>query len=682
MKKTYTKLFALVALIALASVLLCFSVSAENERLTDGVYTYTVKDGKATIVGGGVIDGELVIPSVVDGYPVTAVGSKAYQWNKNITSVVISEGVETIGDGAFYHVSYMETIALPASLSDVGKNPFLHCYHLESIIVDEDSPYYSNDEYGVLFNKDKTKLVRYPMGNEHTSYSIPDTVKTVGSRAFYWSDKLVEITIPDSVTSFEPEAFAFVNITSAVIPDGVTKVEDGLFYGCNELAYVTIPDSVTSIGKNAFTDAVFDTFTISENITSIGDTAFWGCHNLKSITIPSNVKSIGKGAFSDTSLAEVIICDGVEFIGDYAFENCFDLVSVKIPNSVTSIGSCAFGWFFEETDWGDGSYKYSDFTITAGECSAAHKYADKYDFIFIDDGSKDHSFTTVSEKATFETDGSVVTSCECGETKTETYPAVTSVTLSTEKYVYNGKNRTPKVTVKDKEGNVLTKNVDYKLSVASNRSGIGRYTVKVTLIGNYEGTKKVFFYILPGVTSEVKSTARTTSSIKLSWKPVDGAKGYKVYRYSTSKKAYVLAATTEKTSVTVSKLYDGTKYTFRVVAYGETAAGKPYDSAKYALIRTATCTETPTVKLSSTSKGKVKVTWSEVSGETGYQVWYSTSKDGSYKKLSNIATNKNDATASGLTDGKTYYFKVRTYKTTDSGYVYSPFSTVQSIKVK
>ena len=53
-----------------------------------------------------------------------------------------------------------------------------------------------------------------------------------------------------------------------------------------------------------------------------------------------------------------------------------------------------------------------------------------------------------------------------------------------------------------------------------------------------------------------------------------------------------------------------------------------------------------------------------------------------YDELSNIAANKNDATASGLTRGKTYYFKVRTYKTTDSGYVYSPFSTVQSIKVK
>ena len=684
MKKTYKKLFILATLVTAFIAALCFSAGAAEERYQEGYLYYTVADGEATIVGGKDFpEGELVIPGSIGGYPVTAIGKRAFSWNRNIVNVKISEGVKTIGDGAFEESS-VETIVLPASLTDVGEQPFKWCSKLESIIVHEDNEVYSSDANGVLFNKDKTVLVRYPQGNERTSYSIPDTVKTVHNRAFLDSYYLVGVTLPDSITAIEEFAFySCDNLEAVVIPDGVTTIERNTFMLCSKLVSVTIPSGVTKIEDLAF-DACYNLrdVTIPDGVKSIGKGAFDYC-KLKSITIPSSVETIGSYAFEGNPLTEVIISEGVKSIGGYAFGWCEDLKNVKIPNSVTEIGDYAFGYvWYDDEDQFVYRYKIDNFTITAGECSAAHRYAKEYDLEFIDDGSKDHSFTTVSEKATFETDGSVVTSCECGETKTETYPAVTSVTLSTEKYVYNGKNRTPKVTVKDKEGNVLTKNVDYKLSVASNRSGIGRYTVKVTLIGNYEGTKKVFFYILPGVTSEVKSTARTTSSIKLLWKPVDGAKGYKVYRYSTSKKAYVLAATTEKTSVTVSKLYDGTKYTFRVVAYGETAAGKPYDSAKYALIKTATCTETPTVKLSSTSKGKVKVTWSEVSGETGYQVWYSTSKDGSYKKLSNIAANKNDATASGLTDGKTYYFKVRTYKTTDSGYVYSPFSTVQSIKVK
>ena len=682
MKKTSAKIFALVAVLAFALVAMCFTVSARNEILTDGVYSYTVWNGKATIVGGGVNDGELVIPSTVGGYPVIAVGESAYEWNKSITSLVISEGVESIDSSAFDHVSYMETVSLPASLNDVGEGSFLHCYHLESFIVDEDSPYYSTDEYGVLFNKDKTKLIRYPMGNERTSYSVPDTVETIGTKAFYWSQNLVEIVIPDTVTSFEPAAFAFCSkLLTVDLPDGIEKIEDNLFESCG-LTSITIPDSVTVIGEEAFSFCEFESVVIPENVTYIENGAFWFCNKLESITIPASVKLIGEGAFSNTGLAEVIISDGVRFIGDYAFENCSDLVSVTIPNSVTSIGSRAFGWFYYESDWDDGTYKNSDFTITAGECSAAHKYADEHDFKFIDNGSKAHSFTTVTEKATFEKPGSKVSTCECGEIKTETYPAVTSVTLSTEKYVYNGKNRTPKVTVKDSEGNVLTKNVDYKLTVASKRSGIGRYTVKVTLMGNYQGTKNVFFYILPGAASNIKASANKTASLKLSWTAAEGAVGYKVYRYDSAKKTYVSVGTTEKTSITVSKLSAGTKYTFKVVAYGETAAGKSYDSAKYILCKTATCTATPTLKVTSVSKGKVTLSWSQVSGETGYQVWYSTSENGTYKKISNYAGNSTKATESGLTSGKTYYFKIRTYKTTDSGYVYSPFSDVKSVKIK
>ncbi len=258
-----------------------------------------------------------------------------------------------------------------------------------------------------------------------------------------------------------------------------------------------------------------------------------------------------------------------------------------------------------------------------------------------------------------------------------------SVTLSRSKYVYDGKNKTPKVTVKDTRGKVLTKNVDYKLSVASNRSGIGRYTVKVTCIGDYEGSKNVFFYIKPGKTDSVKSASQTTSSVKLSWSAVPGAAGYTVYRYSPSKKAYVKSGTTEGTSFTVNKLYDGTKYTFKVIAYGKTTAGKVYDSESFTLLATATKTATPAIsKLESSSKGKVTLTHTNVSGETGYQAYYSTSKDSGFKKYANFKADTTKCDMKGLTSGKTYYFKVRTYIKTDSGYVYSAWSAVKSVKVK
>lgn len=259
---------------------------------------------------------------------------------------------------------------------------------------------------------------------------------------------------------------------------------------------------------------------------------------------------------------------------------------------------------------------------------------------------------------------------------------IKSVTLSQTEYIHDGKNKTPTVTVKDANGKKLIKNTDYKISVASKRIGIGKYTVKVTFTGKYSGTKNVYFTILPGKPATVKSAAQTTSSVKLTWSKVSGAAGYTVYRYSSSKKAYVKAGTTTGTSFTVKKLYDGTKYTFKVVAYGKTSGGKVYHSELYTLLKTATKTKTPVISKVTTTKGKAVLTHTDVSGETGYTVYYSTKKDSGFKKYNNFKANTKTATVSKLTSGKTYYFKVRTYIKTDSGYVYSAWSAVKGIKVK
>ena len=296
------------------------------------------------------------------------------------------------------------------------------------------------------------------------------------------------------------------------------------------------------------------------------------------------------------------------------------------------------------------------------------------------------NYEEVVTKATTSKNGKIETKCSaCGDvSSTKTIAKIKSVTLSCKKYIHDGKNKTPKVTVKDADGNKLVKNVDYKTSVASKRSGIGRYTVKVTFIGNYSGSKNVYFYIKTGKPATVKSASQTTSSVKLSWSAVPGAAGYTVYRYSPSKKAYVKAGTTEGTSLTVSKLYAGTKYTFRVVSYGKTSAGKVYDSDVYALLKTATKTKTPelTKVTASATKGKAYVYHSNVSGETGYTVYYSTKKDSGFKKYNNFKADTTRCDITGLTSGKTYYFKVRTYIKTDSGYVYSAWSAVKSVKVK
>ncbi len=299
--------------------------------------------------------------------------------------------------------------------------------------------------------------------------------------------------------------------------------------------------------------------------------------------------------------------------------------------------------------------------------------------------SHTHAYTVKATKATLKNNGMTIEKCSCGAVKSGSEKTVYSpktFTLSKTKYIYDGKNKTPTVTIKDSKGNKLVKNRDYKLSVASKRNGIGRYTVKVTFIGNYSGTKNLYFYIKPGKTAKITASSQTTSAVKLTWSAVPGAAGYTVYRYSPSKKAYVKAGTTTGKTFTVKKLYAGTNYTFKVVAYGKTSGGKVYNSDSYTLFKASTRPATPSITKLTTSKGKANVTWSNVGGESGYEVNFSSEKNSGYRKLGTFKANVTNGTRAELTKGNTYFFRVRAYKTVNGTKIYSAWSPIRSIKIK
>ena len=204
-----------------------------------------------------------------------------------------------------------------------------------------------------------------------------------------------------------------------------------------------------------------------------------------------------------------------------------------------------------------------------------------------------------------------------------------------------------------------------------------RYSSYYASTGNYS------FKIIPVINvSKVSNlkASQTTSTITLKWSKVSGVKGYQIYKYDSSKKKYVKVATTTKTSYKFSKLKSATTYKFKVRAY-KNAYQKDYFSAFTAVTATTKPT-TPTLKVTSTSKGKATLKWSNVSGETGYQVYYSTKKSSDFKKLSSFKADTTKATASKLKSGKTYYFKVRAYKKVGNSYVYGAWSSVSSVKIK
>ena len=105
----------------------------------------------------------------------------------------------------------------------------------------------------MLFNKNKTKIIQYPKGRKETTYTISDSVTSIGDYAFYACTSLVSITITGSITSIGEWAFVYcTSLISITIPSSVKSIGEFAFFGCAGLASINIPRSVTSIGDNAF----------------------------------------------------------------------------------------------------------------------------------------------------------------------------------------------------------------------------------------------------------------------------------------------------------------------------------------------------------------------------------------------------------------------------------------------
>lgn len=294
------------------------------------------------------------------------------------------------------------------------------------------------------------------------------------------------------------------------------------------------------------------------------------------------------------------------------------------------------------------------------------------------EGSTEYKFKIrayIEDEGTIKSDYSAVFT-----TKTKRPEKVSSYKLSATNLTYNGKVRKPSVTVKDSKGNKLKKDVDYTISYEKGCKLPGKYSVKITCKGNYTGTKSLTFKIKPAATKKV-TIKQTTSKITLTWTKVEGADGYRVYQYNSKTKKYKRIAETKRAKYSVKKLKAGTNYKFKVRAYAEDDGiilGKLSD-----VVSTATkTTKTSIIEIKSSKKGKVTLSWKNVSGETGYQVYYSTKRYSGYEKAATYKKNITKGAKSKLKSGKTYYFKVRSYKKTASGNVYSTWSAPKRIKVK
>ena len=305
----------------------------------NGLTSVTICNG-VTSIGYSAFQNCSGLTSVTIPDSMTSIGNMTFSGCSGLTSVTIGNSVTNIGYWAFDGCSGLTSVTIPDSVTSILGAVFRDCRGLTNISVAAGNPQYSSAN-GMLLTKDGTTLLQGINGD----VTIPDSVTSIEYEAFSGCSGLTSVTIPDSVTSIEGYAFFGCHgLTHVTIGNGVTSIGWGTFYGCSGLTSVTISDSVTNIGSSAFDGCSgLTSVTIPDSVTSIGGSAFYGCSGLTRVTIGNSVTNIGDEAFSwCRGLAHVTIPVGVTSIGWKAFSDCSGLTSVTIGNGVTNIGSYAF----------------------------------------------------------------------------------------------------------------------------------------------------------------------------------------------------------------------------------------------------------------------------------------------------------------------------------------------------
>ena len=392
------------AFLCFVFILTAVPLSGAAEEAED-IYTYTVQKGCAVITDcDDMVSGALTIPDTLGGYPVRQIGNSAFGLCETLASVTIPSGVTVIGDSAFANCYALASVSIPDTVTSIGTYAFNACFQLTTVTipervtkigdgafsdcrrltairVDANNRSYISDSTGVLFNKDKTKLLQYPAGNSGTVYTIPDTVTEIGLSAFFGSKNLTAVTIPYGVTNIGSGAFQGCGaLTAITIPDSVTNIADQTFSGCGSLKAVTLPDTVRTIGDHAFRGCGFAEIRLPDSLYRIGTGAFGSCEALTEIYIPAGVSLLDRptttytspfsgcsalreitvaaenlayrsvcGVLYDKDMTELIhypagnsrriftVPDGVQTVRQLTFVGCTNLTGIVFPESMQKI---------------------------------------------------------------------------------------------------------------------------------------------------------------------------------------------------------------------------------------------------------------------------------------------------------------------------------------------------------
>ena len=268
-------------LIVLTMIVLCLAVgmTASAEEITgscgdNATYTFNSETGIVTISGTGTID-------------------RSFCSDEDIESVVISNGVSEIKASVFQYCDNIKNISIPGSVEIIEENCFDGCHNIDSFYVSENNLYYSSDEFGALFNKDKTVLIKYPQTSLCEKYTIPSTVRIIGSGAFECNTTLLEI----------------------IIPEGVEEIGIGVFHNCMNLRRIEFPSTLKHIPLIGEAMSALTTVTIENGTQSLGEMFLMYALTLESVYIKDIDVEIGDYfLYSDIYVSEDLREEYLDFM--------------------------------------------------------------------------------------------------------------------------------------------------------------------------------------------------------------------------------------------------------------------------------------------------------------------------------------------------------------------------------
>ena len=435
-------------------------------------------------------------------------------------------------------------------------------------------------------------------------------VTSIGESSFFNCSKLTEVKIPFGVKYIQDRAFSSCNqLKRTVVPKSVVSIASDAFYACENLADITIPDSVTYIGSGAF--------------------CF--CENLTDITIPNGVTYIGSSAFAGTGITNIVIPDSVTELEGGVFCDCKKLETVKLPKTLTKIPGSMFA----------GCYKLENVnipnTVTKID-TQAFQNCKKLSKVNLPPTLKEigiYAFNGCTSLKNIDMPDNLkiigaMSFCDCNLSQIHLPKSVTEI----QEYA-------------------LGYNDLYPDSIYFEPSKIKNFKIygyKGTVAETY-AKKNGLIFVEPGnniSTPSVSSLTNTTGGIKLAWKKVDGAYGYRIYQKTSN--GWKRIKDTTATSFTDSAVSaNQTKtYTIRCIdKNGKTISG--YNSKGWSKKYTPVA---PTISKLENTTGGTKLSWNKIAGVYGYRL---------YQKTSNGWKRIKDTTATRYTDSAVSANQTKTY---------------------